>query len=229
MALPYGATEKHSMWACEKEREAEDDWTLRVLTLSDGVGWCCPSGSCHAPSMLLLALAVSLTFYITASALCFSHPQAHGTTRHVRLSGKVLLETSSHSWMRVIYLVLIFTVHVRSAEHPDQKSYFIAVLWHICITKNCIYCRLNQTWADTSQSKSTTKWEFLTGIDLELVAVMYKDVQISLSASFLMFLRSRFTCMALALALINLDTKTLFCKLLERFRKFSYSALVPVV
>lgn len=129
----------------------------------EGVGCCCPLGLCHVSCHATVAFSFGCVrpsvplLHSSAPSLSFSHPQAHGTTRRVRLSGKAepCWKRLCTLWIWVIYPVLtfLFTVQVRSAENPDQKSYFTAVLWHVCIAPNCIYCRLNQIWTQTLHYK----------------------------------------------------------------------------
>lgn len=114
--------------------------------------WLC--GKVSAPPTFQRALSQTL-----------SHPQAHWTTRRVRLSGKAEPAGNVSAFVDsffVIYLVLIFlfTVRVHSAENHSSA------LAHVRIAPHCVCRRLNQTWAETLHSKSTTEREFLTGIAL---------------------------------------------------------------
>lgn len=121
--------------------------------------------------MLLLALAMwksQCPSYIPASPLSDSLTPA-GTLDDPTCASvwesRIPLETSPRLWTLsffVIYLVLIFlfTVRVHSAENHSSA------LAHVRIAPHCVCRRLNQTWAETLHSKSTTEREFLTGIAL---------------------------------------------------------------
>lgn len=224
--------EKHCVCVRTREEE-EDDWTLRAEWC--GCGMLLPLRLMPCPALLLLAVAVwkvgaPPTFQ---RAVWVSHTRRHMGRPDVCVclgkqspAGDVFALADLGDLSRADFF--LYSARLQLWGSRSEVVFHSGTLAHVRVAPNCIYCRVNQIWAENLLSKSTTKREFLTGIDLVSRCTVqgHKTTRSQCEASLTFFFFFLFKILHdlewnfwhLA-AYINLDTNEFICELLAKFRK----------